>query len=639
MIRKICLFLITMGCFTIAKAQWYNPDKVASKVNIVYNTAISNAQDGKWNMAKSLLMKAIGMDARLVDGYLSYAGISGENKQYDSAIIMFEKARSLDSVYTRDYTLPYSINLAGAGRFEEALAAVNTFLQGTKLSPRSLKAGEFRKKTYQFALDMKKAGKDVTGQFSPVNMGDNVNSRDLEYYPALPIEGNKLIYTRRVSGKDEDFFESDRQSNNWEKGKALTGDINTDQNEGAQCISQDGQWLIFTGCNRPGGYGSCDLYISYKLPNGSWSQAENLGPKINTEYWESAPTLSPDKKDLYFSSRRSDGAGAADIWVSHRTAAGKWTEPENLGPDVNTVGEESCPFVHSDNQTLYFTSDGLQGYGGSDLFVMRKGPNGKWSLPQNLGYPINTIENEGSLIVAADGQTAYYASDRSDTRGGLDLYTFAMPKTVQPVRTLWVRGKVYDSATSKGLLSSIELKDISNNLIVENVQTDETGNYLVTLPIGKNYSFTVNRKGYLFYSDTYNLGSNPSDSTYEKNIPLQPVGINTTLELKNILFETNAFKLQTSSYTELDKVVQLMKDNPTIKIQISGHTDNVGIAANNLKLSNSRAKSVVDYLVSKGITVTRLTYKGFGATKPIAENTTEAGRAKNRRTELTVTGM
>ncbi|RZK34103.1 MAG: OmpA family protein, partial [Hymenobacter sp.] len=252
---------------------------------------------------------------------------------------------------------------------------------------------------------------------------------------------------------------------------------------------------------------------------------------------------------------------------------------------------------------------------------------------------INTIENEGSLIVAADGKTAYYASDRGDTRGGLDLYSFTMPLKVQPVRTLWVRGKVYDAKTEKGLPSSVELKDVDNNLVLENVQTDETGNYLVTLPLGKQYSFTVNRKGYLFYSDVYNMGGNPTDSTYEKNIPLQPVGINTTLELKNIFFETASFQLQPVSFTELDKVVQLMTDNPTLKIQISGHTDNVGLPAANLKLSNNRAKAAVDYIISKGIAATRLTYKGFGATKPIADNGTETGRAKNRRTELTVTGM
>jgi outer membrane protein OmpA-like peptidoglycan-associated protein/tetratricopeptide (TPR) repeat protein len=604
------------------EAQWYNPNKVNAKVNSVYTAAIDQAQEGNFNTAKSLLVKALGMDNRLVDAYLSYAGICGELKQYDSATLMFEKARNLDSVYSRDYNLPYSINLAGLGRFEEALAAINVFSQNQTLNQRSLKAADFRRKCYQFALDMKKRGKELTGQFSPVNLGDSINSKDLEYYPALPIEGNQLIFTRRVSGRDEDFFESDKSGNNWQKGKSLPGDINTDQNEGAQCISQDGEWLIFTGCNRQDGFGSCDLYISYKMPNGTWSTAKNLGPQINTEFWESAPSLSPDKKDLYFSSRRNDGMGAADIWVSHRQPNGKWSEPENLGPEVNTAGEESCPFIHSDNQTMYFTSDGLQGYGGSDLFMMRKGPNGKWSIPQNLGYPINTIDNEGSLIVAADGQTAYYASDRSDTHGGLDLYTFSMPKTVQPVRTLWVRGKVYDAKTNKGLPSNVELKDIGANL-----------------PVGKTYSFTVNRKGYLFYSDTYNMGGSPADSTFEKNIPLQPVGINTTVELKNIFFETASFQLQPASFTELDKVVQLMKDNPTITVQISGHTDNVGIAAANLKLSNNRAKAVVDYLVSKGIAATRLTYKGFGATKPVADNSNEAGRAKNRRTELTVTGM
>lgn len=622
-----------------ATAQWYDPEKVGARVNSVYSAAIEQAQDGKFNMAKALLEKVIEQDNRMVDAYLSYAGVAGQTKQYDSAILMFEKARSLDSVYSKDYTLPYSINLAGAGRFEEALAAINVFLQNPKLNQRSLQAGAFRKKCFQFAVDTKKAGKDVTGQFSPQNLGDSINTKDLEYYPALPIEGNELIFTRRSSGRDEDFYKSIKSNTGWRKNKALPGNINTDQNEGAQCISQDGEWLIFTGCNRREGYGSCDLYISLKMPDGSWSAAQNLGPKINTEAWESAPSLSPDKKDLYFSSTRPDGYGAADIWVSHRQLNGKWTDPENLGPDVNTAGEESCPFIHSDNQTLYFTSDGQPGYGGTDLFLMRKGPNGKWSLPQNLGYPINTIENEGSLIVAADGRTAYYASDRADTRGGLDLYSFTMPLKVQPVRTLWVRGKVYDAETKKGLPSSVELKDVGNNVTLENVQTDETGNYLVTLPVGRNYSFTVNRKGYLFYSDVYNMGGTPADSTYEKNIPLQPVGINTTLELKNIFFETASFQLQPVSFTELDKVVRLMMDNPTLKIQISGHTDNVGVPAANLKLSNNRAKSAVDYIVSKGIGATRLTYKGFGATKPIADNATEAGRAKNRRTELTVTGM
>ena len=639
-----CLILFIA---TTTDAQWYDPDKVNAKATAAYNGAISLAQDGKWNDAKYLLLKTIQLDNKMVDAYLSYAGINGENKEYDSAVIMYEKALSLDSFYFRDYNLPYSINLAGNGRFDDALAAVQVFLTSGRLNERSVKAGEFRKRNYQFAIDMKKNGKDVSSQFAPQNLGDSINTKDLEYFPSLPIEGDKLVFTRRVGGRDEDFFESEafgkvQGSNNkvqgiWSKAKPLDG-VNTEQNEGAQCISQDGEWLVFTGCNRPGGFGGCDIYISFKMPDGNWTPAENLGPNINTEFWESAPTLSPDKKDLYFSSRRSDGYGAGDIWVSRLTPKGRWGPAENLGPTVNSAGEESSPFIHPDNQTMYLTSDGLQGYGGSDLFVIRKGPKGDWSIPQNLGYPINTIDSEGSLVVTANGQTAYYASDRKDSKGGLDLYSFQMPKKIQPIKTLWVKGKVYDAKTNKGLPSGVELKDVATGTIIENVQTDETGNYLVTLPIGKEYSFTVNRKGYLFFSDTYSLINNTTDSVFEKNIPLQPVAVNTTMELKNIFFEINSFKLKTSSFIELDKVVQLLKDNPKLRIQISGHTDNVGKPADNLKLSNSRAKSVVDYIVGKQIVATRLSYKGFGSTKPLADNKTETGKAKNRRTELVVTG-
>ena len=224
---------------------------------------------------------------------------------------------------------------------------------------------------------------------------------------------------------NEDFYESSKVDNSWKPAKSLPGDINTNLNEGAQNISQDGEWLIFTGCNFPEGYGSCDLYISYLTPQG-WSAPENLGENINTESWESAPSLSPDKRDLYFASNRPEGMGKSDIYVCHRNPDGTWSAPENAGPEINSAGNESCPFIHADNQTLYFTSDGHPGYGGDDLFLVKKLQGGKWSDAENLGYPINTIENEGSLVIASDGKTAYYASDRSDSKGGLDLYTFEL---------------------------------------------------------------------------------------------------------------------------------------------------------------------------------------------------------------------
>jgi outer membrane protein OmpA-like peptidoglycan-associated protein len=257
----------------------------------------------------------------------------------------------------------------------------------------------------------------------------------------------------------------------------------------------------------------------------------------------------------------------------------------------------------------------------------------------NLGYPINTIENEGSLFVASDGVTAYYASDRADSRGGLDIYKFELRKDIRPARTLYVQGFVFDAKTKKGLPSSVELIDNSTNTVRTKVQTDETGFYFITLPVGSDYTFTVNRQGYLFYSKLYPLSKEKPDSTYRNNIPLQPIELNATVRLKNIQFETNSSKLLPISLVELDKLVQLMQENLQIKIQVSGYTDNVGTPADNLKLSNNRAKAVADYLVSKGIDAKRLSWKGYGETKAVADNKTEEGRALNRRTEFTIVGM
>jgi outer membrane protein OmpA-like peptidoglycan-associated protein len=231
---------------------------------------------------------------------------------------------------------------------------------------------------------------------------------------------------------------------------------------------------------------------------------------------------------------------------------------------------------------------------------------------------------------------AYYSSDKSDTKGGLDIYTFKLREDARPNKTLWVKGNVYDKKTNKGLPSTVELIDLASRETISKVQTDEYGNYLITLPLGKDYAFNVNRMGYLFYSDNFLLSQRSADSTYEKNIALQPIEVNASIVLNNIFFETKKYDLEPKSQTELDKVVQLLRDNPTVKIEISGHTDNVGKPADNLALSNNRAKSVVNYLVSKGIAAQRLVAKGYGETKPMTDNKTEEGRAKNRRTELRV---
>jgi outer membrane protein OmpA-like peptidoglycan-associated protein/tetratricopeptide (TPR) repeat protein len=630
-------FLFSIILIFSVNAQGYDPAKVNKKAAVLYSQAIEKAESGAYIEAIGLMDQAIKLDKKFVDAYLSKAGLYGELKNYTLSIENYEKAFELDPVYSRDYKLPYAINLAGKGAFEKALNAVDEFAKDPSLNETSLKAASYRRKSFAFALDMQQKLSGNSYVFAPRNMGDEINTAVSEYYPALTIDGKTLIYTRRVKNFNEDFYVSEWKDGKWGLSESLSGNINSEQNEGAQTISQDGQLLIFTGCNFPDGFGNCDLYFSIKTRQG-WSLPKNMGALINTEFWESAPCLSPDKRDLYFASRVPGGLGGIDIYVTHRLQNGKWSEPENLGTDINTPGDETCPFIHADNQTLYFTSNGIQGYGGDDLFLARKLKDGKWSKPENLGYPINTIENEGSLIIAADGKTAYYASDREDSKGGLDIYTFEMREDVRPLRTLWVQGKVFDMKTKNGLPSAVELVDLSTGQALSKVQTDEDGYYLVTLPLGKDYLFNVNRKGYLFYSGNFPFSQKTPDSTYQIDIPLQPIEMNANIILKNIFFESNAYNLKTESASELDILVQLLNENPALKIQINGHTDNIGKAADNMTLSNNRAKAVVTYLTSKGISAARLTFKGFGATKPIADNATDEGRAQNRRTELQVTG-
>lgn len=635
-LKNILLFSFCLLPIANCLLAQYDPSKINKKASALYDKAVEKGTNGDIVAAASLLEEAVKKDDKYIDAYLSLGGIYRDLKKYDASTANYEKAFALDPDYTIDYKLPYSINLAGAGEFQKALDAINDLLE--KKPPRNetgLKAAQYRKRCYEFAVNYAKEHPATNYVFTPKNVGDNINSSESEYWPSLTIDGKELVFTRRLNNFNEDFFSSIQTDKGWDKAQLLKGQINTPQNEAAQNISLDGEWLIFTADNRRGGWGGFDLYISYLTPTG-WSEAINLGGNVNSDQWDSQPSLSPDKKDLYFASRRFGGYGGSDIYVCHLQLDGKWSEPENLGPSVNTSGNEQCPFIHADNQTLYFTSDFWPGYGDEDLFYAKRGPNKVWSKPINLGYPINTIAREGTLFITTDGKTAYYASDRNDSKGGLDIYSFELRDDLRPNKTLWVTGQVFDKKTSKGLPSDVELIDLATKQQVSEVQTDEQGNYLITLPVGRDYAFNVNRKGYLFYSDNYLLSKEFADSTYEKNIPLQPIEVNASIVLNNIFFDVNKYELKPESQVELDKVIALLKENPTVKIEISGHTDNAGKPADNLTLSNNRSKAVVNYLITNGIAVQRLTPKGYGETQPIADNASEQGKARNRRTEMKV---
>ena len=396
--------------------------------------------------------------------------------------------------------------------------------------------------------------------FKPENMGANVNSPDDEYLPTLTADGKMLLFTRyNRPSMSEDFYYCRFVDGHWGKAVRMAEPLNSGDNEGAGCISQDGRILYFTACGRKDGAGRCDLYISYRKGAG-WSQPQNLGPAVNSSGWESQPCLSIDGQTLYFVSDRGGGYGGMDIWRS-TLVEGRWGTPVNMGPTINTAGDEKSPFISFDNQSLFFSSNGHVGMGGMDLFVCRRTGDTTWSEPQNLGYPINTRGDESSLIVSPDGSTAIFASDKFGGAGQLDLYTFALPERVRP----------------EPIVYKEEITEVAPEL--------EVGE---------------------------------------------------SITLKNVFFQTGKYTLLDISIVELDKVVEMMERHPTLRIELGGHTDNVGSEASNQKLSEQRAKAVYDYLVQHGVEPARLSYKGYGQSQPVADNSTPEGRRQNRRTVFTI---
>lgn len=492
-------------------------------------------------------------------------------------------------------------------------------------------------KTVAFALNASKS----PVPFNPINLGDGVNTVHNEYFPGLTIDQQTLIFTRKI-GYNEDFYTSVKKDNKWSLAVNIGPPINTELNEGTVSITADGNYIFYTACNRvndPSAQGSCDLYVS-RLNNGRWTQPFNLGPPINTQLWESQPSVSADGSEIFFASARPGGQGGHDIWMSKfDTETGKFTAPVNLGPGVNSPGDEQSPFIHADGKTLYFSSKGKQGFGGQDLFLSRRLPDGTFSEAVNLGHPINTPRDEFGMIVDRSGKMAYYAADRKDSKGGLDIYMFELSETLKADPVSFVKGVVFDDETKAKLKANVDLIDLATGKKIFTVTSDATtGEFTVVLQSNKDYMLTVDQENYLFYSANFSLTQTTAEKPYYIEIPLKKPKVGETVVLRNIFYETAKYALLDPSKSELDKLVDFMKKYPKISIEIGGHTDNVGSKTSNQVLSENRAKTVRDYLVSKGISPDRITYKGYGDTKPIDSNDTPEGRASNRRTEFKITG-
>lgn len=477
--------------------------------------------------------------------------------------------------------------------------------------------------------------------FAPYNLGAEINSQFDEYLPTITADESSLLFTRRekdpsTNKYEEGFYLSEAKNGQWQKAELLPGVLNSQFNEGAACISPDGRYIYFTRCHAPEGAGSCDIYRSEKKGN-TWGKAENLGTNVNSAYWDAQPTIASDGRTLFFASNRPGGMGESDIYFTYLKDDGSWTKAKNCGEIINTEGKEISPFIHPSNQVLYFASNYHCGMGGLDIFYSNI-ENGKFLPPQNMGYPINTASDESSLIVSARGNYAIYASQRDEGKGGLDLYAFELDESLRPPAVTYVCGKITDIESGKAVRAKIEVRNLENTKVIcSAISDDKSGEYLVCLPVGADYAFSAASEGYLFHSENFSLKNSDGNTPYQKDIAMKQITVGSSLVLNNIFYSTASSSLLKESFAELNTLVKLLNENPSLKVEIEGHTDNVGSEQYNNNLSQKRADAVKNYLVEKGIAESRLKSRGYGFTKPIADNSTEEGRAKNRRTQIRIT--
>jgi outer membrane protein OmpA-like peptidoglycan-associated protein len=511
------------------------------------------------------------------------------------------------------------------------------------------------------------------------NLGPGVNGKYPDYAPVITADESVLIYTSRREGTTgdmideedlhyyEDLYISYNDKQGWSSALNMTN-LNTDEHDASVSMSADGQ-ILFTYRGVPDG----TLFVSH-LEGDEWSKPKELNSNINTKYHETAASLSYDGKRLYFASTREDDGygkptiGRRDIFVSDMNSKGDWGPAKNVGEVINTKYDERGVFIHPDGRTMYFSSKGHETMGGFDIFYSEKDSLGNWGKPVNIGYPVNTPDDDVFFTVAGNARYAYYSSAKEDGFGYQDIYriTFLGPEklmvlgaednliassevaiqqkvettdTVQirKVRLTILKGTITDALSTEPIEAEIEIVDNAKDEVISVMKSNsKTGKYLVSLPSGKNYGIAVKAEDYLFYSENIDIPYSAAYQEVTKDIVLSKVSIGSKIILKNIFFDYDRATLRPESFPELNRLVKLLESYPRMRIEIGGHTDSHGSLAYNTTLSDNRAKSVVEYLIEKGIAADRLEYKGYAFTQPIATNDTDEGRQQNRRVEFKV---
>lgn len=639
-IRLILLLLMLNACALAQKTT----DKKAQQFFI---DAMRYMNYGEYNMAEQKLLKALDRDAAFLDAKINLSQLYLIQQKMDVAkSLMLEVIEENPSYDARVY---FNLGLLAQmnSEYAECKNYFESYLKYADPRDPQITAARLAVASSDFAVEAMKN----PVPYNPVNMGININTEFDEYFPALTADEGFLMYTRAVKTYEgpyeynEDFFFAKKADGDWKPSYNPGPPINTFTNEGAPTLSADGKYIIFTACDLDGslnygrgrkGYGSCDLFVSERTGD-KWSSPVNMGRSINSGNWETQPSFASDGKTLYFIRGKSQaGNRTGDIYVSRLTEQG-WSRAQALASNINTPRSEESVFIHPDNQTLYFASDGHIGMGDMDIYVSRRLPDGTWGNPENLGYPINTSGHENSFHVAATGDYAIIGSDREGGFGGIDLYTFDLYDGAKPQKITYLTGTIKDAKTKKPLAARFELINLENDSVIAQATSDAVnGSFLVVLPSSNQYALIAEKENYLYLSENFSLNLDENSLHYERSFFLEPFEKGGSVILKNVFFDTDKFELKSASKTELNRLVAMLENNATMKIEVAGHTDNQGNPAANKTLSENRAKAVYQFLVNAGIEASRLSYKGYGAEAPIADNNTEEGRAQNRRTEFTI---
>jgi OOP family OmpA-OmpF porin len=610
------------------------------KADILFREAIENQRIRRFDLAIKNLEAAIRKDEKFEEAYALLV------KNYE----LFLYKEKLSKLYPEIIRhLPES-NLAGKVYFAYAEASFNEGkLQEAKTEAEksirfNTKDLALKTKTLQLIRNADFVMAESQEKVEPLDLqplSEEVDRFPLQYFPAMTADENFIIFTARKGNHasfDENIYVSRKVNGHWLVPQGISNLINTTENEGTSSINADGRVLVFTRCGSPEGQGSCDLFITEREGN-FWKQPRPLR-EVNSPYWDSHPSLSADGRRIYFTSARPGGQGRMDIWCAEKDSNEVWQTPFNLGQEINTPFDEETPFIHANGQTLYFASDGHPGFGKIDLFATSPAGSG-WKKPKNLGRAINGKGDESGLFITASGKTGMFCIEERRDRDLISSHIrfFSVPPGMQsgPVCT-YLSGTVTDAVSGKKLASRVELVNLRTGKTEFSMDSDkDLGTYTAVLTVGQTYGLYVSKAGYLFASHTIKTDSLPeSGEGLKKDVPLEPIRAGASIVLNNLFFESAKAELLPFSLPELRKIGRLMSLNSAMKIEVSGHTDNVGKDPDNLLLSQKRANAVRDHLVKQGIPSSRIVPKGYGETKPLNDNSDEEKRQLNRRIEFRV---